>query len=64
MTACHYDTKSGIPGFLGATDSAVPCAMMLHLAEALTPALERERSKGEGGVTVSMVFFDGEEALM
>ena len=29
VIACHYDSKIDPPGFLAATDSAVPCAMIL-----------------------------------
>ena len=40
VLACHYDSKYFPPQFdgevfVGATDSAVPCAMMLELARAL-----------------------------
>jgi glutaminyl-peptide cyclotransferase len=31
VLACHYDSKK-IPNFIGATDSAVPCAILLELA--------------------------------
>jgi hypothetical protein len=59
--------------FVGATDSAAPCAMMLDLATALTPWLDarRERVRDAGGEegldgqgeTLQVVFFDGEEAF-
>lgn len=47
LLACHYDTKS-IPlwnqepkqVFVGASDSAVPCAMMLELVTALDSHLK------------------------
>jgi len=29
VLAAHYDSKLTPEGFLGATDSAVPCAMLL-----------------------------------
>ena len=32
VIACHYDSKLEPRGFLGATDSAVPCAQMINLA--------------------------------
>lgn len=35
VLAAHYDTKISPEGFIGATDSAVPCAMMLHLAKTM-----------------------------
>lgn len=31
--------------FIGATDSAAPCAMLLDLAEAITPALEARKAR-------------------
>lgn len=54
--ACHYDSKlfpSESAPFVGATDSAVPCAMLLELAQALDQELSRAkdqvRSWGRGG---------------
>jgi hypothetical protein len=35
VVACHYDSKAEPSGFLGATDSAVPCAQMLNLAHTM-----------------------------
>ncbi|PRQ73924.1 hypothetical protein AAT19DRAFT_15491 [Rhodotorula toruloides] len=59
--------------FVGATDSAAPCAMMLDLATALTPWLDGRKKRvqeagGEEGFdgqgeTLQIVFFDGEEAF-
>lgn len=45
VLACHYDSKYYPPQwhgreFLGATDSAVPCAMMLELVRALDQELK------------------------
>lgn len=58
VLACHYDSKYFQQfEFLGATDSAVPCAMLLHLAKVLTPVLNNEK------VGLTMIFFDGEEAF-
>jgi glutaminyl-peptide cyclotransferase len=31
VLACHYDSKK-LPNFVGATDSAVPCAILLDIA--------------------------------
>lgn len=44
VLACHYDSKYFAPRsdgkvFIGATDSAVPCAMMLDLANNLANLL-------------------------
>lgn len=59
--------------FVGATDSAAPCAMMLDLAEALNPLLEKRTARLEAGeeedediadTTLQLVFFDGEEAFV
>ncbi|XP_068945157.1 glutaminyl-peptide cyclotransferase-like protein isoform X2 [Petaurus breviceps papuanus] len=63
--ACHLDSKlfpSGVPPFLGATDSAVPCALLLELVRALDPQLGRSKSQG-APVTLQLLFLDGEEAL-
>lgn len=37
VLACHYDSLmlKGVENFVAATDSAVPCAMMLQLAKIL-----------------------------
>ncbi|XP_069918108.1 glutaminyl-peptide cyclotransferase-like protein isoform X2 [Oryctolagus cuniculus] len=63
--ACHYDSKFFPPGsapFVGATDSAVPCALLLELAQALD--LELSRAKEQAApVTLQLLFLDGEEAL-
>ncbi|XP_076987528.1 glutaminyl-peptide cyclotransferase-like protein isoform X1 [Tamandua tetradactyla] len=63
--ACHYDSKlfpSELAPFVGATDSAVPCALLLELAEALD--LELSRAKQQAApVTLQLLFLDGEEAL-
>ncbi|CAB1330762.1 unnamed protein product, partial [Coregonus sp. 'balchen'] len=55
VLACHYDSKYYPPQwhgreFLGATDSAVPCAMMLELGS-------------NPNLSLQLLFFDGEEAL-
>ena len=38
VLACHYDSKK-LPNFIGATDSSVPCAMLLDLAIGLQQKL-------------------------
>ena len=63
--ACHYDSKlfpSGSAPFVGATDSAVPCALLLELAQALDLELSRAKEQG-ASVTLQLLFLDGEEAL-
>lgn len=45
VLACHYDSKYTREGtFIGATDSAVPCAMMITLAKDLAPKLDKLKS--------------------
>ena len=61
MLAAHYDTKISPEGFLGATDSAVPCAMLLHLARLLDSLLPAPELVPE--LSLTLVFFDGEEAF-
>lgn len=39
VLACHYDSKLTPTGFLGAIDSAVPCAMLINLAFTLKNSL-------------------------
>ncbi|KAH8264883.1 hypothetical protein KR038_006668 [Drosophila bunnanda] len=58
MLGCHYDSKYYREfEFVGATDSAVPCAILLNLAEALKDQLKRS------DLSLMFVFFDGEEAF-
>ncbi|KAF5373571.1 hypothetical protein D9758_000826 [Tetrapyrgos nigripes] len=77
ILAAHFDSKyfphPPADQFVGATDSAAPCAMMLDLAEALNPLLEARSKRLEDGVeddedvadtTLQLVFFDGEEAFV
>ena len=72
----HYDSKLTPTGFIGATDSAAPCAMIMHAArsidEALTQkwaALEAAKTSGaddglEEEKGVQLLFLDGEEAFV
>nr|XP_046269753.1 glutaminyl-peptide cyclotransferase [Scatophagus argus] len=67
VLACHYDSKYYPPQwhgreFQGATDSAVPCAMMLELARALDGDLRAQKISSPN-LTLQLLFFDGEEAL-
>ncbi|KAF2084430.1 hypothetical protein K490DRAFT_235, partial [Saccharata proteae CBS 121410] len=68
----HYDSKLTPPGFIGATDSAAPCAMLLHAARSIDTALTRKwadmKSAGlddslEGEKGVQIILLDGEEAF-
>lgn len=69
--AAHYDSLYRPEGFIGATDSAAPCAMLLHVArsvdEALTKKWEAMETAGdtdglEEEKGVQILLFDGEEA--
>ncbi|KII68650.1 Glutaminyl-peptide cyclotransferase [Thelohanellus kitauei] len=63
VLACHYDSKYFVPTgqkvFVGATDSAVPCSILIYLAQQLTPVLNLHYN-----VTLQLLFFDGEEAFL
>ena len=63
VIACHYDSKIDPPGFLAATDSAVPCAMMINLAQTLREELRVQRSTNHD-LTLQFLFLDGEEAFV
>ncbi|XP_072287251.1 glutaminyl-peptide cyclotransferase-like protein isoform X2 [Pyxicephalus adspersus] len=65
--ACHLDSKwfpSDRSGrvFVGATDSAVPCALILEAVTALNSRLQEHKKKGSP-VTLQLFFLDGEEAF-
>ncbi|KAH8107941.1 hypothetical protein BXZ70DRAFT_884538 [Cristinia sonorae] len=75
VVAAHFDSKffstSPADQFVGATDSAAPCAFMLDLAETLDPLLNQRKERLEAGeeddediadTTLQLIFFDGEEA--
>ncbi len=56
LLASHYDTKSGIPGFVGANDSGSSSGALLELARVLSAG-------PRVGPTVQFLFFDGEECM-
>ncbi|KAJ1372659.1 hypothetical protein KIN20_034865 [Parelaphostrongylus tenuis] len=62
VLACHYDSKI-LPGevMIGATDSAVPCAIIMDIAKSLTPYMYGRVAMD---VALQMIFFDGEEAFV
>ncbi|XP_068441347.1 glutaminyl-peptide cyclotransferase-like a [Clinocottus analis] len=69
LLACHYDSKALPPDphapekvFLGASDSAVPCAMMLELVTSLDAQLLSYKLQ-KLPVSLQLVFFDGEESF-
>lgn len=62
VLSAHYDSKYfKDEEFLGATDSAVPCAMMINLAHVMAGAFKNIKSKED--ISIRLIFFDGEEAF-
>ncbi|KAI9240988.1 MAG: hypothetical protein BYD32DRAFT_433451 [Podila humilis] len=76
--AAHFDSKYFPPAdklkaqwnggldtlpFIAATDSAVPCAIMLDLASSLDSFLDSPH-RTDKDTTLQLVFFDGEEAFL
>ena len=67
----HYDSLLKPEGFLGAIDSAAPCAMLMHTAKSLEDALTRkwagmveaEDHDFEEHKGLQIIFLDGEEAF-
>lgn len=70
----HYDSKLKPDGFIGATDSAVPCAILLHIARFVDEYMQRMHEEmvalNELGGSVAMdmgvqiLLLDGEEAFV
>ena len=70
----HYDSLYQPVGFIGATDSAAPCAMLLHTARSIEAALVKKwsamQASGDAGsglepeVGVQILLLDGEEAFV
>ena len=68
----HYDSKITPDGFIGATDSAAPCAILMHVARSidnyLTQMHDKTAALGKGGtgaweMGVQIILLDGEEAF-
>lgn len=68
----HYDSKITPSGFIGATDSAAPCAILMHVARNIdkyvTQMHDEMAELGEGGTVamdmgVQILLLDGEEAF-
>ncbi|KAF4967591.1 hypothetical protein FSARC_4888 [Fusarium sarcochroum] len=69
----HYDSKYEPEGFIGAIDSAAPCAMLMHVARSIEDALKAKWDKmqkdgsAEDGLEetqgIQIIFLDGEEAF-
>jgi glutaminyl-peptide cyclotransferase len=65
VLACHYDSKyfeDKNKEFLGATDSAVPCAMLINMASVLSHHLQQRLTNDD--LSLMFIFFDGEEAFV
>lgn len=68
----HYDSKLTPTGFIGAIDSAAPCAMIMHAARSVDHALTNKwaamKKAGDVGLDeergVQILFLDGEEAFL
>ena len=70
--AAHYDSLRLPEGFVGAIDSAAPCALLMHVARAVDDALTRKwadlAASGMAGLGLEderglqILFLDGEEA--
>lgn len=70
--AAHYDSLYKPEGFIGAVDSAAPCAILLHVARSIDAALTKKwthmEESGDAGSGleedkgVQIVLLDGEEA--
>ena len=75
ILAAHYDSKWEPTGFIGATDSAIPCGILLRLACALDQLVvpwETSSNYNTGFLSettttdithLQIIFFDGEEAF-
>ncbi|KIW17835.1 hypothetical protein PV08_05030 [Exophiala spinifera] len=69
----HYDSKYKPDGFIGATDSAAPCAMLLHAVRAIDAALTKKWDSVQAQEDLDLDFaenkgiqvllLDGEEAF-
>ncbi|KAL9120747.1 MAG: hypothetical protein Q9187_002700 [Circinaria calcarea] len=71
----HYDSKITPDGFIGATDSAAPCAMLLQAARSVDKALTKKWAKLQTDEDfdnysaeelrngLQIIFLDGEEAF-
>lgn len=70
----HYDSLSSPHGFIGAIDSAAPCAMLMHAARSIDQAMTQKWDKDkdeqqdflevEGTKGIQLIFMDGEEAFL
>ena len=64
VLSAHYDSKLLRGGeFLGATDSALPCALLIDLASSLNELLKQSITP-DSEETLQLIFLDGEEAFV
>ncbi|KUJ18801.1 uncharacterized protein LY89DRAFT_683674 [Mollisia scopiformis] len=70
--AAHYDSKNVPEGFVGAMDSAVPCAILMHVARSIdryvTQMHDEMDALGEGGTVpmdmgIQIMFLDGKDSF-
>ncbi|CAH8469125.1 unnamed protein product [Schistosoma turkestanicum] len=59
ILACHYESKL-MPNFVGSTDSAMPCSMILKIVDLLNYGIKSLKNSDIG---LKVIFFDGEEAF-
>ncbi|RDW81381.1 glutaminyl-peptide cyclotransferase family protein [Aspergillus mulundensis] len=66
----HYDSKYEPKGFIGAIDSAAPCAMIMHAMRSIDDALTRKWESMapdddflDDHIGIQVLFLDGEEAF-
>ncbi|KAJ5812065.1 hypothetical protein N7474_008366 [Penicillium riverlandense] len=67
----HYDSKLEPEGFIGAIDSAAPCAIIMHMMRSIDTALGNKWDAMQGRKASSLdlkwgiqvIFLDGEEAF-
>ncbi|PGH10330.1 hypothetical protein GX51_00087 [Blastomyces parvus] len=70
--AAHYDSKLEPAGFIGATDSAAPCAIIMHSVRSIDAALTKKWDAMKGNPSheslldhqgIQVLLLDGEEAF-
>lgn len=60
----HYDSKIEPQGFIGAIDSAVPCALIMHTVKQIDDILTKAwKSGSKSNLGLEIIFLDGEEAF-
>jgi len=66
----HYDSKYTPKGFIGAVDSAAPCAMIMHTVRSLDAAMTKKWAAADSDDFdvehrgLQVLFLDGEEAFV